>query len=115
VEQIQFAADMAMGLSGGGLLRDAAVSGGTAFYRVQRVPVAEPLTTDGDGIDDVYELQHRPSLNPLNAADAVLVDPNGGGLSVFQEYQRDRLPLAKPARFVAVRRRIRRRPHARRS
>ena len=94
VEQIQFPADVAMGLPGGGLLRDAAVPGGTAFYRVQRVPVAEPLDTDGDGIDDVYELQHRPSLNPLNAADAVLVDPNGGGLTYFQEYQRDRQPLA---------------------
>lgn len=94
VEQIQFPADAALGLSGTGLLRDAAVPGGAAFYRVQRVPVAEPLDMDGDGIDDVYELQHRPNLNPLNATDAVLVDPKGGGLTYFQVYQRDRQPLA---------------------
>ena len=94
VEQIQFPADVALGLSGSGLLRDTAVPGGSAFYRVQRVPVTEPLDTDGDGIDDVYELQHRPQLNPLSATDAGLVDPKGGGLTYFQEYQRDKQPLA---------------------
>lgn len=42
----------------------------TAFYRVQQVPLARPLDTDGDGIDDAYELGHAPDLSPLDPADA---------------------------------------------
>jgi hypothetical protein len=36
---------------------------GQAFYRVQRVPLASPLDSDGDGIDDVWEFEH--GLDPL--------------------------------------------------
>ncbi len=36
---------------------------GQAFYRVQRGPLASPLDSDGDGIDDVWEFEH--GLDPL--------------------------------------------------
>jgi hypothetical protein len=39
-----------------GLLADTA-----AFYRVRRVPLSQPLDTDGDGIDDAWELRFRRS------------------------------------------------------
>ncbi len=42
----------------------------TAFYRLQQVPLAQPLDTDGDGIDDAYELGHATDLSPLDPADA---------------------------------------------
>jgi len=40
------------------------------FFRVAEYPNASPLDLDGDGIDDVYELRHGRSLNPLSADDA---------------------------------------------
>ncbi len=40
------------------------------FYRVQKVPIPAPLDLDGDGIDDVYELQRAPLLHPLRSLDA---------------------------------------------
>src|ERR1051325_8447997 len=43
-----------------------------SFYRLRKVPVAQPLDTDGDGLDDLFELRNAPVLNPLNAADGGL-------------------------------------------
>ncbi|HMO65182.1 MAG TPA: hypothetical protein PKE47_08180 [Verrucomicrobiota bacterium] len=45
------------------------------FYRVELVPVGSPQDADGDGLDDVYELQWRPWLDPLNPEDPHL-DPD---------------------------------------
>ena len=47
----------------------------------------EPIDSDGDGIDDVYELRHGVFLNPLDPADARL-DFDHDGLSNLEEYQR---------------------------
>src|SRR5688500_10872977 len=41
----------------------------SAFYRVREVPVSEPLDSDGDGLDDVYELLRPLYLDPLNPDD----------------------------------------------
>lgn len=42
------------------------------FFRVNVRPLSEPLDSDGDGFDDVYELKRYPALNPLLA-----IDPDG--------------------------------------
>src|SRR6185503_15077677 len=46
-----------------------------AFYRVQGVPVSQPLDSDGDGLDDVYELIRPLYLNPLNPGDGPTAPP----------------------------------------
>ena len=85
--------DMALGTNGVGTLRDRQANASAAFYVVSRVSVDAPLDSDNDGIDDVYELQHRPTLNPLDPTDASLIDPAAGGFTYLQQYQRETLPL----------------------
>ena len=55
------------------------------FYRVFSQDVMHPLDSDGDGIDDVYELRRPHLFDPLNPADAG-GDADGDGLSNQQEY-----------------------------
>jgi hypothetical protein len=66
------------------------------YFRVQQVSRAQSLDTDGDGIPDVYELQH-PVLNPLNPADAGL-DLDGSGRTALQVY----LESLAPTRLTTV-------------
>lgn len=40
------------------------------FFRVQQHDIFSPVDTDGDGIDDRYELQHAGCLDALNYFDA---------------------------------------------
>lgn len=56
------------------------------FYRAELISIFAPQDTDGDGIDDLYELDRTAILNPLNPADAGL-DPDGNGLTHLQEYR----------------------------
>lgn len=56
-----------------------------AFFRAFGESLWSPLDTDGDGMDDVWELDHPGVLDPLDPADAGL-DPDGNGLSHLQEY-----------------------------
>jgi hypothetical protein len=56
-----------------------------AFYLVKRVHSSAPLDSDGDGIDDWYELARPAILDSLNPADALL-DTDGDGRSARQEY-----------------------------
>ncbi|MFN0067703.1 MAG: RCC1 domain-containing protein [Limisphaerales bacterium] len=62
------------------------------FYRVEQVPLATPTDSDRDGIDDVYELGYRPSLDPLSPSDAAL-DADYDGLTNLEEYRRGTDPL----------------------
>ena len=58
------------------------------FFRVQSHDIFSPIDSDGDGIDDRYELEHTSCLNPLVYADAsqpCLVP----GLSNYQQYLRE--------------------------
>jgi dienelactone hydrolase len=77
VTQIDTPADAALGVQGIGTFE---VSGGNAasFYRIRRVSLTEPLDTDRDQIDDVYELKYPAFLDPVNPADA------------FQDFDMDR-------------------------
>lgn len=88
VAAIVLPTDMALGTAGNGQLRDRdPVTGISArFYRVERVPVTAPKDSDGDGIDDVYEMRHPSILNALNAADAGQ-DADNDGKTNLQEYR----------------------------
>ena len=68
-----------------------------------------PLDTDGDHIDDLYELSH-PDLDPLDRSDAYL-DPDHNGLTYHQEYRReiantDRLPQFSPRERTTINYRV---------
>ena len=72
------------------------------FYRVVRVPLDRPLDTDGDGIDDVYELRRGSFLDPLDPLDAGQ-DFDGDGASNLEEFQRGTDPeVADSALAVAI-------------
>ena len=55
------------------------------FYRIYSRDVDQPLDSDADGIDDVYELRRPHLLDPLDPADAA-GDADADGLSNQQEY-----------------------------
>jgi len=56
------------------------------FWRGQSVSIFAPLDSDGDGMDDVFELERSDVLNPLNPADAATISPTNGGLTWLQVY-----------------------------
>ncbi len=94
VNAIQQAVAVRPGQTGVVSLRDEAAPPAAGFYRVQEVPRSQPLDVDGDGMDDLWEMERAPQLNPLDPADAAL-DPDGNGLTFLQEYQRDRSPVSR--------------------
>ncbi|MCB1125341.1 MAG: Ig-like domain-containing protein, partial [Verrucomicrobiae bacterium] len=55
------------------------------FFVVEQVPVGAPLDSDGDGIDDLYELARPDFLDPTNPNDAAL-DYDGDGKTNKEEY-----------------------------
>lgn len=62
-------------------------AGATRFYRLQRVPRSAPRDLDGDGMHDLFELEHPRILNPLRASDAG-IDSDDDGDSNLVEFQR---------------------------
>jgi Calx-beta domain len=85
--------DLAIGQGPQGRFEDLAIttSIGAAFYRVQKISLSHPLDTDGDGIDDVWELTHRRPGSALNKLDAN-EDHDGNGVPDLLDWQRERLP-----------------------
>ena len=85
---IQRAVGMALGRTVPGVVVDRVPAlEEAAFYRLQKVSQDDPLDTDGDGVDDVFELRNASILDPLEKADAVK-DPDGDGASTLEEYRR---------------------------
>ena len=77
-----------LGVDANGALIDAEPFDGqssTRFFRVREIPIAEPEDTDGDTIDDLYELAYPAILDPLNASDGE-EDPDADDLTNAQEY-----------------------------
>ena len=58
----------------------------TEFFRAVPFSKFSPQDTDGDGIDDVYELTHSSMLDPLDPSDGSHLAPGGGGLTNYQVY-----------------------------
>ena len=69
-----------------GVLRDTNAPAETGFYRVRALPLSQAADSDGDSIDDAYELSNASCLDPLNAADAGS-DCDGDGRSNLTEYR----------------------------
>jgi len=87
---------MALGTSGSLSLQDASPQVAAQFYRVARIPLTQPLDSDGDGIDDVFELSYPGCLNPLDATDASS-DCDGDGRSNLQEFYDGTNPVVADA------------------
>jgi hypothetical protein len=64
---------------------DAPAESDSFFWRFALISLFAPQDADGDGIDDVYELQRPGLLDPLNPNDAN-DDPDQNGLTHLQEY-----------------------------
>ena len=76
-------ADMSLGIDSVLDLQPGVTKG---FFRAVPYSKYSPQDTDGDGIDDVYELSHSNVLDPLNPNDGSHLAPGGGGLTNYQVY-----------------------------
>jgi len=76
-------ADMSLGVQSVMELAQGITKG---FFRAMPISKYAPKDTDGDGIDDVYELQHPGILDPLNPSDGSHLAPGGGGRTNYQVY-----------------------------
>ena len=96
--------DLRGGDSGAIVLCDSVPMLSRSFFKVEQIPVASALDSDGDGIDDVAELKALPSLNPLNAARAIPVADGRIYLADRADFDaishRDNFPGAPDAREV---------------
>ena len=68
--ELNRAVALKLGATGELELTDPATSAATGFYRLSEIDRNQAVDTDGDGIDDVYELEHPLILNPLDVGDA---------------------------------------------
>ena len=75
-------ADMSLGIASELDLAPGTTNG---FFRAVPYSQFSPIDTDGDGIDDMFELNHPGILDPLNPHDGSL-DPDGNGKTTYQEY-----------------------------
>jgi hypothetical protein len=72
-----------------------------AFFRAETISLFAPRDTDGDGMDDLWELT-QAHLDPLDPLDATLASPNIAGISNLQEYlQRFGLENVLPPQFYS--------------
>jgi hypothetical protein len=80
---------MNLGFWGPVWVKDIPMAADAEFFPLLAVPAFAPRDTDGDGIDDVYELLHSKDrkLDSLNRAD-VLLDPDSDGITNLEEYRR---------------------------
>src|SRR3954447_7199537 len=62
---------LVVGTAGAMQLQDTTAQIAAQFYRIAQVPITQPLDSDGDGIDDVFELNYPGCLNPLDPSDAL--------------------------------------------
>ena len=69
-------------------------------YRVEKYPVADPGDVDGDGIDDITELDNLGSMNPVNPAAAInLTD---GAVAVPDEAAFEAISSSLHLKFVML-------------
>lgn len=64
------------------------LSAPSGFFRIQSFSNDLSGDTDGDGIDDVFELSHATIMNPLKTRNAN-IDSDGDGVSDYEEYLHD--------------------------
>lgn len=94
--------DLQPGLLPIGVLTDRPPRPETAFYRVREVPLEQPLDSDGDGLNDAYELSFGSLFNALDPADGY-ADPDGDGYTNAEEVRLGLNPfVADPPRLTVV-------------
>lgn len=98
VSRINQPVDARLGSGGPAALVDRDATAAAAFYRVLELAQNQPRDTDGDGMDDVYELGRPGRLNALDPTDAALPDPDNPGLTFLQAYQRDHRAVTRIVR-----------------
>lgn len=100
VTNLSVAVDLALGVTNQGRLTHSMDFGSlkSRFYRIRQQRVSQPLDTDGDSIDDVWELRFRHPGAALNSADPS-EDHNGNGIADYVEYTNN-LPVI--ASFVVA-------------
>ncbi len=64
----QIPVSMTLGKAGTTILSESLEAYPQSYYEVLEYPIATPVDTDGDGVDDITEYQNIPIDNPLNAA-----------------------------------------------
>ena len=69
-------------------------------YRVEKYLVAAPADVDGDGIDDLTELNNLGALNPVNPAASV--DLSDGALAVPDKQTYDTLAIYRTFKFYSA-------------
>lgn len=89
ITNIAMAVDVKLGTGPNGTLLGNLVTAtnNSGFFRVSAIPVSAPLDQDHDGLSDIFELQHRPFLDPLDPSDArglttIATSPANGERSV---------------------------------
>lgn len=78
---------LAAGTPGSGVIEDPGAAPDAGYYRVVRVSNDSPGDSDGDGMDDLYELG-RPGHNALDSKDALQVSSQTGRTRL-EDYLRD--------------------------
>lgn len=67
--------DIKLGDSADPMLKDEDPPWERGFYRVTEVPIENPIDSDGDGMNDVYELEEMlDPLDPSDASQSVILD-----------------------------------------
>ncbi len=95
--------DMELGSDGDSILSDAFLALDAAgYYRIASVRRDFPLDVDGDGIDDVFELENPGVLDPFDPADADL-DPDGDQRTNLEEYRDRTDPAVADNRATEIR------------
>jgi alpha-tubulin suppressor-like RCC1 family protein len=89
VSDIRSTAQLALGSVGMPLIHTNATNA-AQFYRVEQVSMLAPRDSDGDGIDDVWELAHRHAGAALKPGD-VEEDHDGNGVPDRMDYLRQTL------------------------
>ncbi len=79
--------DLEPGSPKSGRLEDRNPPSGPGYYRVTRVCNDDPLDSDGDEMDDLYEM-HLAALDPLDPKDAGRISPETGRTQL-EDYFRD--------------------------
>lgn len=98
VTDIRLVSQLGLGAAGSVQLTDSQAPAPAAarFYRVEQVPLSAPKDSDGDGIDDVYELQRRAFLDPLVKIDSAQ-DTDADGVPDLEEYRQNTDPAVANA------------------
>ena len=79
---------MAPGTAKSGRLEDGHASTATGYYRVTRILNEDAQDSDGDGMDDLYEMRTQ-GLNPLNPKDASQISPTTGRSNLDDYYREE--------------------------